>query len=113
MIDAVCIWDPVYRLQFIGLGRAGVGEEEVLIMLEGKRCFARACLLVFPYLSCQRELNHPWDSLPVACLWSDLHCSVVAAGHTGWLCCALGSGSPGALASRPVAAPPPRPCRLS
>lgn len=26
MIDAVCIWDPVYRLQFIGLGRVGMGR---------------------------------------------------------------------------------------
>lgn len=44
MIDVVCIWNPVYRLQFIGLG----GEK--VIMLEGKRCIARVCVCVCPYL---------------------------------------------------------------
>lgn len=48
MIDAVCIWDPAYRLPFIGLGRVGVGEEEKLIMLEGKPCsYVFVC---FPYI---------------------------------------------------------------
>lgn len=42
--DAVCVWDPVYRLQFIGLGRVGVREG---IMLEGHRC---SWGLVFPYI---------------------------------------------------------------
>lgn len=40
MIDAVCIWDPVYRVR-----EGRVGRKEKLIMLEGKYC-----LYVFVFL---------------------------------------------------------------
>lgn len=39
MIDAVCIWDPVYRVR-----EGWVGRKEKLIMLEGKYCL---CVFVF------------------------------------------------------------------
>lgn len=77
MTDAICIWDPVYRLQFIGLGRGG-GKRKV-IMLEGKHCIACACVCVSLSLSCQRKLDHPcvwvWGFL-ASKVWAAVQCGM-------------------------------------
>lgn len=101
---------PVYRLQFIGLGRVGWGEEK-LVMLEGK-CYS--CVFVFPYTCLAKgNLITPVMGLgfPGLALVSPALCCAVVAGrsHVG---CPGGSGSSNTLKFLPMVALAPAPQAL-
>ena len=108
MTDAICIWDPVFRLQFIGLGRGG-GKRKV-IMLEGKHCIACACVCVFPYL-CLAKGNLIIPVFGFGAFWplrSGLQCSVACRVH---ICCPV-QGPQGIYIPSCGCLGPPDPARL-
>lgn len=77
MIDAVCLWDPVYRLQFIGLGRVRVGRGEVDYV---RRKMLLTCVCFSLFLSCQRKLNYPCDGFGIHWPLCGLTCIAVCGG---------------------------------
>lgn len=105
MIDAVCIWDPVYRLQFIGLGRVGVGRGEIDYV---RRKMLLMCVCFSSYLSCQRKLDYLCSGFGIRRPLRGLTCTAACGLHMGG---ALASGSPKACVPLPMATLAPRPCQ--
>lgn len=94
-IDAVCIWDPVYRLQFIGLGRVGVGRGEIDYV---RRKMLLMCVCFSSCLSCQRKLDYLCSGFGIRRPLRGLTCTAACGLHMGG---ALASGSPKACVCAP------------